>query len=56
MKILFPFVGDNIGGSHISSLFLINNLNKKKYKPLIVLHEKGKFFKFLKKKILNFIL
>ena len=54
MKILFPFVGDNMGGSHISSLFLIDNLDKKKYKSLIVLHEKGKLFKFLKKKKTKF--
>lgn len=54
MKILFPFVGDNIGGSHISSLYLINNLNKKKYRPLIVLHEKGNLFKYLKKNKIKF--
>lgn len=54
MKILFPFVGDNIGGSHISSLFIIKNLNKRKYKPVIVIHEKGKLYKFLKKKKIKF--
>lgn len=48
MKILFPFVGDNIGGSHLSSLNLIKNLNKKKYKTEIIIHEKGKFYKYLK--------
>ena len=31
-KIIFPFVGDSIGGSHISSILLIKELKKKKNK------------------------
>ena len=40
-KILFPFMGETIGGSHISALLLINNL-KKLYEPKVLLHKKGK--------------
>ena len=28
MKILFPFLGDAVGGSHRSSSIMIKNLNK----------------------------
>ena len=42
MKILFPFVGDNIGGSHISSLNL---------RELSVLDELGKFARVWKEKV-----
>ncbi len=48
-KICFPFVGDSIGGSHISSLLLINEL-KKNYRIKIILHEKNVLSKFLEKK------
>lgn len=54
MKILFPFIGDNVGGSHISSLFLIKHLDEKKFNPQIVIHEKGKLYNFLKKKNIKF--
>ena len=48
-KICFPFIGDSIGGSHISSLLLIDEL-KKTHKVKIILHEKNILSKFLKKK------
>ena len=54
-KICFPFFGDTLGGSHLSSLLIINNLKKKGINPLIILHKKGKFFSVLKKKKIKFI-
>jgi glycosyltransferase involved in cell wall biosynthesis len=41
LKVLFPFVGDSIGGSHHSTLLLIQNLDKNKYTTKIILHKKG---------------
>ena len=39
MKILFPFVGDSVGGSHWSAINLFLELKKNKsVKPMIVLH------------------
>ena len=38
--VCFPFVGDHIGGSHISALGLITNLDASRFAPLVVLHEK----------------
>src|SRR3546814_6181527 len=34
--ICFPFTGDAIGGSHISVLGLIRNLDRSRYRPLIL--------------------
>ena len=53
-RICFPFEGNNLGGSHYSTLELIKNLDTKKFETLIVLHKKGYFYKFLKKKKYKF--
>ena len=52
-RICFPFEGNNLGGSHYSTLELIKNLDRKKFEILIVLHKKGYFYNFLKKKKSN---
>ena len=36
--VCFPFVGDLVGGSHRSAAKLIQNLDRKRYQPLVVLH------------------
>ena len=41
IRVCYPFVGDGIGGSHISALKLISNLDLKIVDPLIVLHQPG---------------
>ena len=38
MKILFPFVGDSVGGSHLSSLNLCKTLKANNYEVFILLH------------------
>lgn len=38
MVICFPFVGDRVGGSHVSALGLIRNLDRSRFTPLVVLH------------------
>ena len=38
MKILFPFVGDSIGGSHLSSLELYKAIKSVEIEPVILLH------------------
>ncbi len=37
----FPFVGDAVGGSHLSALLLIEGLRDTDYEPLVVVHEQG---------------
>ena len=41
VRVCFPFVGDSIGGSHLSTLLLIEGLNHSRYQPVIVVHEDG---------------
>lgn len=40
MRVLFPFVGDTLGGSHISSHQLICSLRELGVEPIILLHQK----------------
>lgn len=42
IKLLFPFSGDSYGGSHISTLAVIDRLDKTKFTPHVVLHEDNK--------------
>ena len=53
-KICFPFIGDSLGGSHISSLILINELKNQNYKTRIILHQKGKLSNFLDNKKIKY--
>ncbi|WP_162937940.1 glycosyltransferase family 4 protein [Kiloniella sp. EL199] len=46
-NIAFPFIGDSVGGSHISTLTLIRHLDTTKFKPFIVVHEEGPLSDFL---------
>jgi glycosyltransferase involved in cell wall biosynthesis len=41
LKILFPFVGDSVGGSHLSTIELYKVLKENGYDVLIVLHDKN---------------
>lgn len=53
--ICFPFLGDKLGGSHKSILILIKNLDKKNFKPVVVLHSKGILKKFLDNQSIKYI-
>ncbi|MBZ9957183.1 glycosyltransferase family 4 protein [Mesorhizobium sp. BR1-1-14] len=39
IRVCFPFIGDDVGGSHISALKLIQNLDTSKVVPVLVLQE-----------------
>jgi glycosyltransferase involved in cell wall biosynthesis len=47
-RVLFPFVGDTLGGSHVSALILIQALAATGYRPQIVLHEEGELAELLR--------
>ena len=50
MKILFPFVGDSVGGSHLSSLELCKILKANNYEVYVLLHNSdGPLSELLKK-------
>ena len=40
-RVLFPFVGDTIGGSHISALELVVGLDPVRFEPIVVVHREG---------------
>jgi len=40
-RVCFPYVGDSVGGSHISSAMLIAALDRRAVEPVVVLHETG---------------
>jgi glycosyltransferase involved in cell wall biosynthesis len=53
-RILYPFVGDSIGGAQISGTTLSRNLNTERFEAKLLLHENGSFASYLKKKGIRF--
>ena len=54
-KILFPFVGDSVGGSQIASILLIKNLFKiKRDFKIITFTNNGELAKYLNEKKIPF--
>jgi glycosyltransferase involved in cell wall biosynthesis len=47
LKVLFPFVGDSVGGSHHSTIELYRELRRNNIASSIVLHQKGPLSSFL---------
>ena len=41
LRVLYPFIGDTVGGSHISTLELVRDLPRDAVEPVIVLHQQG---------------
>lgn len=39
--VAFPFIGDEVGGSHVSAVHLISRLDPARIQPIIVLHQAG---------------
>ena len=48
--VCYPFIGDSIGGAHLSAIELIKGIDRKFFEPLIVLHEEGPYLYFYKNK------
>ena len=46
-RVLFPFVGDTIGGSHISALELVDGLDPARFDPIVAVHQEGKLWSYL---------
>lgn len=41
MKVLYPFIGDTVGGSHVSAILLIRHLERNVVQPQVLLHQEG---------------
>ena len=46
-RVLFPFVGDTVGGSHISALELVAGLDSDRFEPIVLVHRKGRLRSYL---------
>jgi glycosyltransferase involved in cell wall biosynthesis len=53
-RILFPFVGDSLGGSQFATLSLIQRLDASRYTPVVVLEQAGPLDRRLKELGLRF--
>lgn len=51
----YPFVGDSVGGAHLSAIELIRRIDRERYRPLIVLHEEGLLADHLHRAGLNYV-
>lgn len=47
MRILYPFIGDSLGGNHISTLNLARNMRANRHEVTILVHEHGLLTKYL---------
>lgn len=48
--VCFPFVGDLVGGSHISAIGLIRRIDRRRYRPLVLLqHQHGELAEFFRR-------
>ncbi|MGQ3684445.1 MAG: glycosyltransferase family 4 protein [Candidatus Loosdrechtia sp.] len=47
LRVCFPFVGDTVGGSHLSSWQLICALQEMSVETMILVHQKGKYLQWL---------
>jgi len=54
LRVCYPFVGNNVGGSHISTTMLIEHLNRRLVEPCVVLHEEGKLSDYLGSRGMDF--
>ena len=46
-RVLFPYVGNAVGGSHISSLLLAAGLDPERYEPIVAVHQEGELWSYL---------
>lgn len=54
-RILFPFVGDTVGGSHLSALDLIVSMDRGSYQPVVSIHEGGRLAEYLADRGIPFV-
>lgn len=40
-RVCYPFVGDSVGGSQLSTMLLIDRLDRERYEPVVVTHQPG---------------
>ena len=53
-RVLFPFVGDTVGGSHISAIELVGGLDPARFKPIVTVHQEGTLQSYLESRGIAF--
>lgn len=48
LRVCYPFVGDSVGGSHISVLALIQGLPREQIRPVVIVHREGPLAEYLR--------
>lgn len=54
-SIAFPFVGDTVGGSHVSTLLLMRELPRLGFGAIALVHNDGPLIRYLRSKSIDFI-
>jgi hypothetical protein len=55
--VAFPFIGDEVGGSHVSAINLISRLDAAKVRPIVILHKAdGPLADYLARQGISYIL
>jgi len=55
-RIAIPFTGEHVGGSHFSTLLLLDGLDRSLVEPILLLHGEGPLADFLRKRSVPFII
>ena len=53
IRVAFPFVGDTIGGSHVSAALLMAELPRHGFSPVAIVHQDGPLLQWLRQRGLN---
>lgn len=55
LRVLYPFVGDSVGGSHVSTVELIDALPRDRIEPVVLLHRTGPLMQYLRDRHVEFM-
>ena len=55
-RIAIPFTGEHVGGSHFSTLLLLDGVDRSLFEPVMLLHSDGVLAEFLRKRSIPFVI
>lgn len=55
-RIAIPFTGERVGGSHVSTLLLLEGLDRSVFEPVVLVHREGPVADFLRRRSVSFII
>ncbi|MGI9417586.1 MAG: glycosyltransferase family 4 protein [Geminicoccaceae bacterium] len=54
-RIGIPFTGESVGGSHMSTLLLLEGLDRRSFEPVVIVHREGEVTDLLKRRSVPFV-